>query len=540
MNKTENLFLMPDAALLPAIFNQVPWAEAEPDAAVWSAVAAHLPSALLIAVAPSGKIVYCNPAARRLLRLVVENSRRAPCEAYAWEHFLHPNGQACKPEEHPMMRALGQGSETHQQEMLYRHEDSLLSYVSINAAPLRNPQGEIVAAIATLDNISARRQRETDLRQRCENLQDSMEALQVTQEDLLIMRAELEKERQSYQELFEFATDGYLVTDMNGVIREANSAAYNRLNLSSGYVRGKILANYISPEDRGGFRALLNRMDGEQGRLEWEGSLLPRNNERRDVQLTVAARREKDTHRFTELRWLLRDITQRRELERARQADLERLLEQEHRVGVQEERARIAQEFHDTLAQGFTGISFLLSTAAHALPDAPEQARLQIERARQVAAQSIQEARQAIRAMRSPLLEGDNLPAAFVLLVEQTTATSGLRAQFEMKGTARALPPQVTSDLLRIGQEAITNAIKHSHAGEIKLCLEYRKDQIQLRIADDGQGFHPDAAKPEAGFGLVGMRERARRINGQFGNRIGKRRGHKNHRHCPPPVGLAL
>lgn len=320
MNGTENLSPLPDA-LLPALFAPVSCDEAELAVAGWREIVTRIPSALLIALAPSGKVAYCNPACARLLRLTIGEGRQAPAEAYVWQHFLGENGQPCRPEEHPVMRALRQGSETHQQEMRYRHEDALLSYVSISAAPLRNGQGEIVAAIATLDNISARRQSEQNLRRRYEDLLDSMEALQVTQEDLLIMRTELELERQRYQELFEFATDGYLVTDTNGIIREANTEACKRLNLSTGYIKGKILANYISMEDRAGFRALLNRMGHEPGRVDWEGGLLPRKNSRHDVQLTVAAARDPQTHHVTELRWLMRDITQRRDLERARQAD---------------------------------------------------------------------------------------------------------------------------------------------------------------------------------------------------------------------------
>ena len=281
-------------------------------------------------------------------------------------------------------------------------------------------------------------------------------------------------------------------------------------------MKGKILANYIRLEDRVEFRALLNRMEHERGRVDWECHLTPRNDSPRDAQLTVAAMRDSATDEPQILRWLLRDITARRNLERARLADQQRLLGQEHRAGVMEERTRIAQEFHDTLAQGFTGISFLLVAAENALPASPEQAAVKIARARQVATQSIVEARQAIRAMRSENLDADNLPVAFATLIEQTAAQTGIHVHLGIRGAARVLPTQVSNDLLRIGQEAITNAIKHARAREIRLCLHYEPEQVQLHITDDGQGFSPDKPRPEGGFGLTGMRERAHRIGGHL------------------------
>ncbi len=524
-NSTENAL----AALVHAAANGQ-GARQSGDIANWRAVVAQMPTAMLLAQASSGKIFFYNEIAARLLRLSGGDGHDADSggdghdadsggdlkmpDIYA--RFFYPNGLPCRPEEHPLLLAGRRGIVTNCEEMLYRDRRGVITFLAVSAAPLRNSQGQTIAVIATFDNISARKQAEQDLHRRYEEALDNLEALQVAQEDLLIMRTQLELERLRYRELFQFATDGYLVTDMRGVILEANLEACAKLNITPDYVKGKIFANYISPEDRVEFRGLLNRMEHERGRVDWEGHLTPRNDGLRDAQFTVAAMRDPDTDEPQVLRWLLRDITARRNLERARLADQQRLLGQEHRAGVMEERTRIAQEFHDTLAQGFTGIAFLLAAAENALPISPEEAGVKISRARQVATQSIVEARQAIRAMRSENLDADNLPAAFAVLIEQIATQTGVHVHLEITGQARLLPAPAANDLLRIGQEAITNAIKHARAGEIRLCLQYEPEQALLRITDDGQGFSLDKPRPEGGFGLTGMRERAQRIGGHL------------------------
>ncbi len=357
--------------------------------------------------------------------------------------------------------------------------------------------------------------REAELKRQNEALLETVESLQVAQEDLLLMRVAVEAERARYQQLFEFATDGYLVTDLHGILREANNAGQARLGLPHNHIKGKILANYIALDDRIRFRAFLNRLGESDSRLEWEGCLAPHHAVSVDVALTACRLRDVATNIY-DLRWIVRDVTERRRLEQARQADQQRLLEQERRAGVLEERNRLAQEFHDTLAQGFTGISFLLGAAEDTLSDDTALARAQIGRARQVAQESIVEARRSIRALRTQALETGGLSLALAHLVENARATSGVDAEFVASGTPTSLPVQVEDDLLRIAQEAVTNALKHAQAAHIMVYLKSAPGQVQLRVEDDGRGFAASNPRAHTGFGLIGMRERAARIGGKL------------------------
>jgi signal transduction histidine kinase len=190
----------------------------------------------------------------------------------------------------------------------------------------------------------------------------------------------------------------------------------------------------------------------------------------------------------------------------------------EHRrqAAVLEERTRLAHEIHDTLAQGLTGIVVQLEAAEEALAETPVEARTHMTRARQLARDSLAEARRSVRALRPQALTDSDLPTALPRLVAQVTAQTPLRAQVQVHGTPRPLLPTVESALLRISQEALTNTMKHAEARTVHLALTFDTAAVCLRVTDDGQGFDPSQAAQHEGFGLISMRERAERIGGRF------------------------
>ena len=90
--------------------------------------------------------------------------------------------------------------------------------------------------------------------------------------------------------------------------------------------------------------------------------------------------------------------------------------------------------------------------------------------------------------------------------------------QFQVLGTYRALPENIESELLKIGQEAVTNVVRHAHANEVKIDLAYDRKKVKMTIADDGRGFEGgvNSSGPEGHFGLRGMRERAAQIGAEL------------------------
>jgi signal transduction histidine kinase len=183
-----------------------------------------------------------------------------------------------------------------------------------------------------------------------------------------------------------------------------------------------------------------------------------------------------------------------------------------------EERARIAREIHDTLAQGFVGISSQLDAVATKMTEGDGAARKNLAIAQKMAHHSLTEARRSVMDLRASVLEGQDLGAALRAGASIWTAGSEVEVEVNASGQDNALPDHVEQHLLRIAQEAVTNALKHSGASKILIDLEVNGVSIILRVKDNGRGFEEqDAFSPAAGhFGLLGMRERAERLNGEL------------------------
>jgi PAS domain S-box-containing protein len=186
------------------------------------------------------------------------------------------------------------------------------------------------------------------------------------------------------------------------------------------------------------------------------------------------------------------------------------------RASILEERNRMAREIHDTLAQSFTGILLQVGAATQVPVDDPEATQGYLEMIDELARIGLAEARRSVAALRPQLLEEGNLESALHRLVTQMRSTIDTVLIYETQGTAYSLPADVENNLLRIGQEALTNAIKYACAGEIRVELVYNQTQCILRVKDDGRGFGVGSAPLSSGFGLLGMSERAERIGAQI------------------------
>ncbi len=181
------------------------------------------------------------------------------------------------------------------------------------------------------------------------------------------------------------------------------------------------------------------------------------------------------------------------------------------------ERTRIAREIHDNLAQEMLGISVQLEVVARTLPPSAEVAKSHLDRVRILVRHGIAEARRYVWDLRSQALEKSDLPKALADTARRLTSDTAIQIQVDVSGTFRPLPRLVEDNVLRLGQEAINNAVKHAHAEHIFVNLRFDPKRLQLSVRDDGRGFHDEA--PQDGmnhFGLIGMRERAEQIGGSL------------------------
>jgi PAS domain S-box-containing protein len=183
-------------------------------------------------------------------------------------------------------------------------------------------------------------------------------------------------------------------------------------------------------------------------------------------------------------------------------------------ASILEERNRFAREIHDTLAQAFTGIIMQMETAKVVIPN-DSKARTLINATDILAREGLAEARRSVWALRPPQLEQEGLSRTLQHLVNGITTGTPLQAQYKIQTPPYPLPDDIETNLLRIVQEATTNAIKHANASSILVELTFDFQAIQLRIQDNGDGLNPDR-QSGFGFGLIGMRERVQNLSGQL------------------------
>jgi two-component system NarL family sensor kinase len=194
-------------------------------------------------------------------------------------------------------------------------------------------------------------------------------------------------------------------------------------------------------------------------------------------------------------------------IERARLAD------ESTQLARAEERARIAREIHDTLAQDLTAITLHLEGALNQLESDPSRARERLERALAMSRHSLEDARQSVLTLRlNPLAKP--LPEALHALARSFTSETGVRVHVRTAGEV-SLPPEGEADLFRIAQEALNNVQRHAHAHEVQIELRRTPRTVHLSIRDDGQGFDP-SSPAEGRHGIIGMKERAKLLHGRL------------------------
>lgn len=185
----------------------------------------------------------------------------------------------------------------------------------------------------------------------------------------------------------------------------------------------------------------------------------------------------------------------------------------------EQERRRWARELHDETLQALGGLRMMLASALRA-PDT-EASRRSVQGAVDHLTQEIDNLRALITELRPAELDELGLESALESLAERRGATDGLKIELDINlGPAARdeerlrLAPHLESTIYRIVQEALTNAAKHANASRVDVALAAPADVVEIVVRDDGHGFDP--TEPAAGFGLVGMRERAELVHGSF------------------------
>ena len=210
----------------------------------------------------------------------------------------------------------------------------------------------------------------------------------------------------------------------------------------------------------------------------------------------------------------LQDVTERKHME-----NRVRLYAQQITRAQEEERARIARDLHDEIAQSLLlltqGLDFVISTEEEKLSGGLLTQSL--EKLRSQAIRALEDLRRCIQDLRPPILDQLGLLATLEWMAEDLTQKYGFDIQVKMIGSERGLPAEIELLLFRIAQEALTNTRRHAEASRAWITLEFGDDKVVLAVNDNGKGFK----LPEQGdftsrskLGLAGMKQRALLMNG--------------------------
>src|SRR5215475_2325390 len=396
-----------------------------------------------------------------------------------------------------------------------------------------------------------------------EDLHTALEELHVAEEEqyqqneaLAAAHLTAEVERQRYQELFDFAPDGYLVTDADGMIQEANRAAAALLGVPQPHLFDKSLTGFIAEEERPTFSALLPRLRQLECMQDWEIRLQPWAGTTFPAELTVAAIRTPQG--MVGLRWRLCDISLRKQAEEVlkqahtilehrveeRTAELQRMnakLQIEiaerqraadkatqaeaalrssreqlrqlatHLQNAQEqERAHIARELHDDLAQALTSIRLDVSWLAGRALTAPAVWRERLTSIGTTIDALHQTVRRIGTELRPNVLDALGLAAAIEWQLQEIQQRTNLTYTLQKPTQELALEQACATAIFRIFQEAVTNIVRHAEASHIQVRLEQHATAVLLEVADNGKGVSRRRLTDHNSLGILGMRERAR------------------------------
>lgn len=193
------------------------------------------------------------------------------------------------------------------------------------------------------------------------------------------------------------------------------------------------------------------------------------------------------------------------------------LMHKAEQHAVLEERSRLGRELHDSITQLLYSAT-LFAEGSRRWAEQGDLGQIQdnLVKMSQVTQQALKEMRLMVYELRSPGLQSSGLVSAIRQRLNSVEQRSGIKIELDMPSSMPEIPPQVEEALYRIAIEALNNSLKHAGATQVKVRIRVQKKDLQMQIIDNGLGFTLEDASQNGGVGLMSMRERAERLNGQF------------------------
>ncbi|MBR8833483.1 MAG: AAA family ATPase [Stigonema ocellatum SAG 48.90 = DSM 106950] len=449
----------------------------------------------------AGRPYYFNQQATQLVGKESDPSVALDWLAQAYQVYLAGTKQQYPAEKLPSVRALS-GERTTVDD-LEIHQNSAVIPVEVWGTPVFDEQGNVAYAIAAFQDITERKQTEHLLANYNRTLEQQVaertSALRESEAELRHVYDELRLREQELRLIADALPVLISYVDANRCFQFINRTYEVWFNRSRSEILGNPVCQLLGEAVYQRVEPYINQVfEGQTVPLEAE---IPFGLGKQCISATFIP----DFDDNTQVRGfysLMTDISDRKRAEEA---------------SILEERNHMAREIHDTLAQAFTGIIIHARSASHEVMADPEKAQTLLPQILDLARSGLAEARRSVEALHRPyLLESSNLQDALSRLTAQLDSSITTQIVYEVIGTTYPLSSDLENNLFRIGQEALTNAIKYAEAHEIRIELVYEPTQCILRIKDDGQGFDVENQAMRNGFGLLGMAQRAERIRAEL------------------------
>jgi PAS domain S-box-containing protein len=481
-----------------------------------------------------GQILYCNPQFGEFVKRPINR---------ILGHYLNEFVDPASHSTTDTMLTVAQ-KEPVRQRLVFAAPDGCLVPAHISANVLNQPDGLSICVVATdlteLENSTEmiqqlRRQREA-LQAANEELAATEEELRVQNEELAASRLELDRTRAQYQNLFETAPDGYIGTDAEGIIQEVNEAAIRMFGRTATELKGNPFSALLPISERESYIELLACISAGAVPMRWELELLPHKDRPPFwASITAAASRD-DEGNITGLRWLIRDVTERKrqemEIRRAKdeleqrvrertgelavRADQLRALTGELILAEQRERKRLAQILHDHIQQLLVAAKMRAVILGAQGNDSVKEAAGQVS---ELIDESIAASRSLTAELSPYVLHEFGLNACLEWLARQMAEKQSLHVNLEMDEIG-PLPEAIKLLLFESVRELLFNAVKHSNSSSATVHLKAAEDLLFLVVSDQGVGFDPQMLPPPGesgrGFGLFSVSERLKLIGGQM------------------------
>ncbi len=392
--------------------------------------------------------------------------------------------------------------------------------------------------------------------------------LQVHQLELEMQNAELLESRErtealleKYTDLYDFAPVGYFSLDPQGRILEVNLKGAAMLGAErSGLIRRSLLRS-VTPADRPGFGAFLERVFARTDRQVCEATLLKDNGdllwanfhgnyalsrggakkscrvavsdiaalkhaEEAERRLTAVAGANEELRSEIVRRQAVEEALRRSEQDLARSLDQSRHMQQQlrhlsHRIlqVQEEERRRISRELHDQVTQTLVGISVQLDALVREPVIDPRDLKRKMARTQRLVEKSVRTVHEFARELRPALLDDLGLVATLQSLVKDFSGRTGIPVRFSSPAKVNRLNSDRQTVLYRVTQSALSNIIEHAEASEVSVRVRGIRRTVCLEVADNGKAFEVDKvlrATTNKRLGLIGMRERVEMVGGIF------------------------